>query len=762
MGIKVILLLIILFLLNSCASTKVIKEGDYILVKNTFHLITSDKHIDKNKLLKELGDIVIQIPQKKSFLNPRTWGKPLTIYSVDLTEETVESFEKFLKNRKGFYHVSIDYIEKIRNNNVHVIYNIELKDRNYIRSIKFESKDTVLVHLLEEFKDMEINVGDPLDGAAFEREKIRLVRIAKNHGYADFNGNFIDFRGDSSLHKTDVTIFLYPPIDQNQHTAYRVGDINIYTEHLSTNTPYFSKKDTIDDLVFYSKSDQFIVKPEVISKVMPLRKGSLFSRDIEEQSTRNLTELSPYKFINIAPYRDTLTSDIYNYNIFLTPHENKWVFDAGGDIFFSILNSNTISNEDLIGLSGNIVFENRNFAQRAIRHRFGIEGTFEIEIPSLRPNTVSLQLNNSFELPGIIDIFNAGSFLNKVGLLTDRSYKNLDLNGSSKFDFNFGVTRILQYYDLNTINASWSYTFQPDPYARYVYKQIGVNILDTNIKDDFADILTTNPLLAQSFKPYLMTGFLFREINISRRSREGENGSYFTYIGSFEVSGIENFVLNKIVNGISNYDQRWKIGNLDLSEFVRFENDIRFAQPVLRRASFAARLNMGIVVPFGGLASDGLKPVVPYVKQYFVGGPNSLRGWQIRELGPGAYDSPTDPDDPQPFFQAGNLKLELNMEYRFDLFYIFEGALFFDMGNIWTLRDEIERPGAKISNKMLNQIAMSTGWGLRLDFDYFLFRFDFGYKLRSPFPDPKTGKRFILFDRNGILGNINFAINYPF
>ena len=759
---KVGLLIMMVVFLSGCSSTQKLVSDQVILRKNVLNINTDDNRINTKKISQELTNLLKQTPQAKSPLNPRTYGKKRTIYDEDLAKETTEEIQKYLRNRKGFYKAKVSFESDYKNKNVTVSYNIDVGNRHYISNITTSSKDTTLVNLLDSHGPRLFKVGDALDGNVFDREKLRLVKVAKDNGYADFNGNFIEFRGDSSNIQTDVIIYIYPPISKKEHTSYKVGDINVYTEHLATNEPYYFREDTLEKQSYFSKSQKFAVDPYIINKILPLKYGSIYSRDVEDQATKNLTGLSPYKFITINNYKDSTSDSVYNYNIYLTPHENKWVFNMGGDLFFSLLNSSRITNEDLVGVVGNIGYENRNFRNRAIQHNFGLEGSLEFEVPSFRPNTLSLQLNNSFEIPGIVDIFNTASFFNKVGLLTDKSYENMDLNSNSRLDLNVGFTSILQFYDLNTVNASWTYTFQPDIYARYSLTQLGINILDTKLKPNFIDIIDNNPLLAQSFKPYLMTGFLFRELNITRRGREKKNGSFFTYLGSFELSGFENFLLNSAVNAVTNYDGSWKVGALDLSEFVRVNNEVRYHLPVLKRASFAARINAGIAVPYGGRTSDGLKPVVPYIKQYYVGGPNSLRGWQIRELGPGSYSYPRQPDEP--FFQSGDLKFELNAEYRFDLFYIFEGAIFLDMGNVWTLRDDPDRPGSKISTNFLDQVAMSTGWGFRIDLDYFLFRFDFGYKLRLPGPAPEDQARFVLTDGryNGYIGNINFAINYPF
>lgn len=759
-GAKLALLVMTILFLSSCGSAKLQTEGQEILKKLTYQVNTDDSRVNTTKIKNELSDLVTQIPQKKSWLNPRTWGKTLTVYDDDATEESIEKFTQYLRNRKGFYEAVVKSVIENDDRNVDLTYIVDLGPRHYISSIKLDSPDSSLLLLLKQYEESsELAIGEPLDSRSFDREQVRLVNIAKDNGYADFSPTFLEFRGDSTAQNVDVTIYIYPPYPAPEHIQYSVGDIHVYTEHLPSKDPQYSARDSMNSQDYYSKSDKFVVNPFVLSKVMPLQEGQLFSRDTEIRTNRNLTKLSPYRFISVDPYINPANDSILNYNIFLTPHEKKWIFDTGGNLFFSVLNGSAIANQDLIGFSGNAGFENRNFANKAVRHRFGIEGSLEFEVPSFRANTVSLQLNNSFELPGIVDIFNTSKLLNKIGLLTDRSYNDLNYDGTTQINFNLGLTSILNFYDLNFAEAAVSYSFQPSTLARYTFKQIGVNVLDTDIKEGFQDILAGNPLLDKSFQSYLLTGFLFRELVMYRRTKESDARNHFAFLGTFESSGFENFLVNGAFKKLNISDGDWKIGGLEFSQFVRFEADLRFNQKIKNRASLATRLNFGVILPYGqGQNNTGV--VAPFIKQFFVGGPNSIRGWQIRELGPGAYIHTPNTIN-EPFFQAADLKIEFNTEYRFDLFYVFEGALFIDAGNIWTLREDAERANSKFSSSFLNEFAISAGWGLRLDFDYFLFRFDFGYKLRTPYEDPETQKRWFN-QTNKILGNINFAINYPF
>ena len=175
------------------------------------------------------------------------------------------------------------------------------------------------------------------------------------------------------------------------------------------------------------------------------------------------------------------------------------------------------------------------------------------------------------------------------------------------------------------------------------------------------------------------------------------------------------------------------------------------------------RFNVGVAAPYGAdetIEGDG---TVPFIKQFFVGGPNSLRAWRLRELGAGGdTEYILGPQDVPPF-ASGDFKLDFSAEYRFKLFWLMDGAVFLDAGNVWALKGE-DGDVRKLSSNFLNQVAIGTGWGLRFDLTYFILRFDMGYKLRNPFPDPETGSysAFNSTYNSFPFGNINFAINYPF
>jgi outer membrane protein assembly factor BamA len=205
-----------------------------------------------------------------------------------------------------------------------------------------------------------------------------------------------------------------------------------------------------------------------------------------------------------------------------------------------------------------------------------------------------------------------------------------------------------------------------------------------------------------------------------------------------------------ITNKTSSY---YQILNTRFAQYVKGDFEYRYGHMIDKTSSVVGRAFFGIGVPFGNFN------VLPFEKKYFTGGANGIRAWQVRSLGPGSYKAPQDayPN------QSSDIKLEANLEYRFKLFWRMEGAFFTDAGNIWAINYKDNREGAVFKiNQFYKQIAVGSGFGLRFDFTYFLFRLDLGMKMRDP--SLPAGKRFIPgnYPISTDHFNLSFAIGYPF
>ncbi|HEX5626189.1 MAG TPA: BamA/TamA family outer membrane protein, partial [Saprospiraceae bacterium] len=284
-----------------------------------------------------------------------------------------------------------------------------------------------------------------------------------------------------------------------------------------------------------------------------------------------------------------------------------------------------------------------------------------------------------------------------------------------------------------------------------------------NTTSEFDTLLATNPFLEKSFKGRrLFTSFFMDNLTFYYQSKI-KNKFQHAFIHNLNFSGIEVQTLNFLYNKVSGNRDTFSIGDFEFSKFARAEMDYRIYYTHSERSRLAARIAIGAVSPFGSSNS------VPYIKQFYVGGPQSLRGWNIRELGPGNLNLSSSVKDRQTYYAAGDVKIEGNIEYRFDIIWRLKGAFFVDAGNIWLLpRSENRGQPGFLSSNLLNEIAIGTGMGLRVDLSYFLFRVDIGFKLRNPYKG-ENGSNWIYSSSNPVSvknlfknSTLHLALDYPF
>lgn len=766
----VIIFLSILFL-SSCGSVKNLQDGDYVLRSAKIKINAPQKVENETGLKYELNSFLKQSPIRKKFWNPRDWfdrNEPL-IYDEELTKITADEMLKYLRNKKGYYHATIDYRKKTDRSYIDLVYHIEAGPRYKIRSIDYISSDKKMIATIDGIKDESfVKVGQYLDAATFELEKTRLTNELQNRGYLQFNANYIGLEGDSTNTETDVRFVILPPLPDSVHKQFTVGDVKVYTEHFPSDEPQIGTTKTLDKKSFYGAHDKIIVRPSTLVNEIYLTPGELYSKSDRQKTFRSLSDLSTYRYVSINPQQSNPKDSIIDFNIFLSPNRSKWVADFGSDLFYSTSNSPTFGQNRLIGVSANTSFTNRNWLGGSEKYVLDLESALEVNISGLGINSYSFNVNNYVELPRYTKFFGMSPVLDVFGKFKPKRYQNIKEEANTIINLGYNYNARSNQLTTRSINFSWGYDYKPNLTSRYTINQVGFNYVTTDIKPEFDTILVNNIDLRKRLEPTLFTGLLFKNMSYVYQGPKNRAGRSFGFVSKFELSGLETFLSNEIVNTFSGKDTEWMLGNVNFSKFIKAEVDGRIYKDISAKSSFAARANLGIVLPFG---RDTL---VPYVKQFYVGGPNSIRAWQIRELGPGGYDfSSARQENNQPFFQTGDIKMEFNLEYRFDMFWYVEGAFFLDAGNVWNLRNSTETPNSKFGTDFLDQFALGLGYGLRFDFTYFIIRFDFGYKLRNSFPDPETGERWVLFNNkynpssnlylfNYPFGNINIAINYPF
>lgn len=801
-NVSAILIVLGLIGIQSCGVTKYLEEDQYLVRNIRMTLKGPSKTIDNSELRDELQKLYKITPNKnkRKVLNyfkyrdienpswPKKWIKNKRTEAPALIEEeevmaSATAIEQYLQNKKGYYQATVDYeinySENEAKGDIHYI--VHTGERYIINDIHHLSKDTSLVETVKNLsKKSLIHQGDPIDALTFDLEKQRIVSELQKIGYADFNLNNVEIQGDSTgLDKAwDIFIIVLPPASSLSHQSYKIGEVKVYTDYHQFQKESDLTAENRYDKNYYKEGDSYVVMPSTIEQKIFFDKYSTYSSDNYYKTLRKLYSLSAYRFakINSAPNKEDPT--LIDYSIFLTPHNKKYILDIGIESFFSTL---SIVNTELVGVAVSTGIEDRNAFGGSERLKANVSAGLEFNLNRLagqgpqQPlvNSQTVGINTELEIPTVTKPFNILRSLNKFKVIKDHQMKKLEEEGSSRLGLGYNFQDIFMFYKRSVINAEYGFDFNLNKKNRLNFNQVGISYNDYTIDQFFRPTLLSNEVLLNSFVDNLFTGLLFKDLTYVHTTERGTNKSNFAFISSLELSGLEVHLANSLSNLVTRKSAVWRLsGGTEFEKMVKLDFETVWYSRKKKLGQLAARIKTGIAIPFG---SDN---TISYIKQFFVGGPSSIRAWRPMHLGPGTFVNNEFffPTSETIFFQRGDFNLEMNLEYRFHLAWLMEGALFVDLGNIWTLQEErdpngnVIRPGSQLSASFLNELAIGYGYGIRFDFNYFLIRFDLGLKLRYPSNEysqfsgpriPAPSSRWIS-PRGQSLGNFNIAVAYPF
>lgn len=778
-------------LLTSCNTTKFLEDGQLLLKKNEIS-IDDKSNIKKPADLKaELFQFYKSEPNGKFIFVPREWyyfrnqnpedttwlrkwsknslGEAPVLLDTSLVSVTSKEMQNYLRNKKGYYQAVVSDTIIYKNKKAEVEYRVTPNKQYTVNSLEYFTLDSILKPYIKSLAEKSlIKKGDPIDAFIFNIEKQRVVTTLQDKGFANFNLKYVSIKGDSTSldHGWDIFYEILPPSDSTSHERYRVGDIEVFTDYNQSQNNNELESYELNEKKYFRESSKFLVKPSTIDGKVFLKKYDVFNTKNYEKTIQKLFNLEAYRFIKLDPSINPNDKSLIDYKILMTPQKYRWAYDLNNNFFYS---NRTRAPQNLAGFSVGGSLENRNTFGGSEKFKISVETGFEFVVvsdnnPSAGSgfiNTFSLGINNTLDIPKFTSIFNVLKFSNKLGLIKDKTIQTMNEEATSRISLGYNLIDILTDYKIFTISTSYGYDIRLNNKQRIVFNQTGFDYAEYEIRQNYQPIIDDNIFLARSFQNTLFTGLLFKNLSYYYQSDNPVSRSNWAFIFDLEFSGLEIHLLNNLYNLIGNSSSKWKLNNgIAFEKMFKVELDGRWFKNITKNSQLAARIKSGVSLPYG-LDDNGNPNVVSFIKQFLVGGPNSIRAWRPMSLGPGNFIDPT-PQDSISFYQRGDLLLEFNLEYRFDLFWKIEGGLFLDGGNIWTLKNEANRPGSQISTDFYKQLALGYGWGIRFDFDYFLIRFDFGYKLRSPFRDPVTNSHFIPLKGQGLFGNFNVAVNYPF
>lgn len=671
-------------------------------------------------------------------------------------ERTSSSMQEYMYT-KGYLDAQITYSVDTGRYYSEVSYHVHPGDIYEIDSLIITSRDSTLLRVIKENrKEKFLYEGAPIDKALYNQEVSAIVSIARNNGYPQFYTNYVDLLAlDTANNKNVVQITILNPADKDHHPRYAFGEVTVHPDKSENET-----QDTIINRIHWkSPLDQYTVDVRYLEDKIRIRPGSIYSKEDYDNTLQSINTFDIYRFPTSKIHYDTTNLKV-DYDILL--HRNDRYREAYDlELFYS-----DISNvNNLLGLSGSVLLNDRNAFGGGEVLSGNMEGSFELGLTNAAnqsANSYNFSVGAGLRIPRFSKypiVYDVANWVAPESELLANFKQNAQIRHTLEYQF----TRRVSFYTYNSINAISGYLYNPTDRMSIELNHLGINYWIPTIEPAFDEIIGENIFFRRRFSQRLITGFLFKDFILEYTKPSNTFGESYRFVGNFETSGLEVMAVEQLVS-LAGVGIPFKIGSgdnpLTFSKFLRTEVDGMYHRQLNEREAIAVRLTSGIGV---SMDIEGL----PYIKQFHVGGPYSIRAWPLRALGPGSFR----PDSSflekgLPFYQTGDFKFEANFEYRFDIAWIIEGGLYLDVGNVWNLNDE--NANYNIQWDSYKQLAIGTGFGMRFKFPFDVTaRIDLGYPIHYPYVI--RGSKWI-FEQDFSSPDqsywepltFNFAIGYPF
>ena len=666
-------------------------------------------------------------------------GKAPVIFKEQYTERSQRRIQGWLFNR-GYFEASVNstLIQKARTARPN--YKVYTGTPYAIDTIIYsEALKNASLPLPEAQNLVHIKTGTIYRLGALQKERTRLAEKLQNKGYFYFYEDYLRYQIDTSFRnkKLDLYITLAEETPEKAFSKYRIAQVDVYPNYrLEEQNVHYDT--LLTNGIRHLRTDHKL-KPALINNAIQLKPGKYYSIRDYQATLNKLMGLGILKYANIKfqEYLDTKTDSMaLTMDIYLT---QKMPVSTRAEVQV-VTKSNDFSGP-LLRLS----YVNRNLSGAAEKLQIELNGGFESQWSGRGENYLSYELGTGlkYSLPRFI-------------------FPYIDLNRflgrryTPKTDFMLEYTRInrTKYYTSNALETSFGYRWQETANKFHNLKLLSLNYHRVfNTSTTFEEMLDNDPLLQESFREKFILGSHYQ---YTYTPTAKQNFSLY-YLGfSTDIAGnLLNLIDNLMKNTSEN--SNGTLFGLPYSQYAKATGDVRTRITGTSSVQLFNRAFVGIAAPYGNSSS------LPHSRQFFVGGANSLRGFQFRSLGPGSTPEETDNNL---FVHSGNLKFETSFELRFPIVGIFKSALFLDAGNVWLWENTESQPHAGFSaNDLYQELAVNTGFGLRLDISLLVLRLDLGIPLRTPYT--KNGSQWIPFRpfQNEWISQypvLNIAIGYPF
>ncbi len=664
------------------------------------------------------------------FLNKQIGEEPVYASDVDPLR-TEDLLKNRLENRGFFYSNVVSTVNRKEDKKqMNVAYQVDVPSPYLLENYKLDSDSLqIFKEISTTLEDSPIEKGMRFDLSVLKMERERIDRDLKSKGYYNFNAGFLIFEADTNQYdqkKFDLFLRMKKDIPVESIIPYKIASVNIYPNYevgkdSSTTKTRYAEKNFFQEELFF--------KPKHLNPYLLIEEGEFYNPETSRNTARRLGNIGAYKFVNINYTEiDSLSTDslgVLETNIYLSPLSKR---SLRAEIQ-AVTKSNGFTGPSLA-----LGYTNRNLFKGG--EILNITGKFGYEVQlggGTQAGLTSIQLGLQGDL-----IFPRLLFPIKF----DKNWFSYSIP-KTKTSLGLDYLNRSKLFSLGSVSTRFGYIWNANRYVTHELNPVSMNYVNLgNTSEEFEQILEDNPFLQSSFNQEFIAGLTYS----------------FTYNGLIDANKKHQFFMNStldvagnLVDAISGRGEEdpQTFLSLEYAQYAKADIDFRYHLKVGKDSKIASRLFAGYGLPYGN------SNVLPFTKQYFAGGPYSVRAFNIRSLGPGTYSPPG--EEGAFFDQAGNIRLEANLEYRFPLFPYLYGAVFADAGNVWNTGENSTLEGGEFSKDFMNELGIGTGFGLRVDIQSFVIRVD----LASPVHDPALpeGQRWEFDYANPVL---NFAIGYPF
>lgn len=722
--------------LTACSETKYVADGEYLLDRVKVVSDTKARGINTTELkqlVRQRGNArwlsTVKVPLRTYSLSGRDttrWmnrmlraiGEAPVIYDSAQTQLSLKSIVMQMQNT-GYLRATADACHTTKGKKLRMTYRLHPGRPFFIRNVSYEIHDSAIARILDTVDEEQrgLRKGMMFNVQNLDAERKRITELLTNRGYYRFNKEFITYRADSvpGTPDIDLTLVLHRfrnnQVSNQPHQQYSIDKVRFHSGNMDDSTIH--------------------LRPKVLLNNTFINEGELYSARDLQRTYNHFGRLGAVRYTNIT-FREMPDTTLLDCDITISTNKPS-------TISFQPEGTNTAGD---FGAAASLTYQNRNLFHGSEALTVELRGAFEA-IRGLEgysnSNFQEYSIQSDLSFPRFIAPFLPRSFRRRINATSEVSLL-YDLQNRPEF-----LRRVF--------SVGWRYKWS-DPKHQDRYQ---VDVLDLNfiampwmsekfLNDYLRDAVNRNALLLYNYQDLFIMRAGFRY--------SYNNGTYAVKT-NVETGGNLLSLAAHTLGFHKNSEGNYTFLDVAFAQYVKADLDYTRNISLNYRNQLVFHVGLGIAYPYGNSS------VLPFEKTYFSGGANSVRGWSVRSLGPGSF---VNKDGNLNFIlHTGDLKLDLNMEYRSHLFWKLGGALFVDAGNIWTLRAYDDQPGGQFDfSTFWKQIAVSYGLGIRFNFDYFILRFDMGMKAVNPvyqtsrehFPllHPKLSRDFAF----------HFAVGLPF